>query len=139
MNTSVEFLMYLYLFSSIWRCRFLKVVMSWDEWSSLDAVGLAELLRNKEITPKEVALQVMSGIEILNPEINAVVEVFQDVIEDPLKDGMNPEGAFAGVPFMMKDLGPTVKGRLQEMGSLLMKGNRATADSYLTKKIRQAG
>lgn len=117
----------------------MKVVMSWDEWSSLDAVGLAELLRNKEVTPQEVAQQVLDGIEKLNPEINAVVEAFQDVVDDPLKDGMNPEGAFAGVPFLMKDLGPTVKGRLQEMGSLLMKGNRATADSYLTKKIRQAG
>jgi amidase len=28
------------------------------------------------------------------------------------------------VPFLMKDLGPTMKGRLQEMGSLFMRGNR---------------
>lgn len=39
----------------------------------------------------------------------------------------------------MKDLGPTVKGRLQEMGSLLMQGNRSTADSFLTSKIRKSG
>ncbi len=39
----------------------------------------------------------------------------------------------------MKDLGPTMKGRLQEMGSLLMRGNRATADTFLTAKMRQAG
>ena len=41
--------------------------------------------------------------------------------------------------FLMKDLGPTMKGRLQEMGSLLMRGNRATADTFLTAKMRQAG
>jgi amidase/6-aminohexanoate-cyclic-dimer hydrolase len=39
----------------------------------------------------------------------------------------------------MKDLGPTMKGRLQEMGSLLMRGNRAAADTFLTCKFRQAG
>jgi amidase len=39
----------------------------------------------------------------------------------------------------MKDLGPTLKGRLQEMGSLLMRGHRAQADSFLAGKIRRAG
>src|SRR5690606_19282753 len=52
---------------------------------------------------------------------------------------MNPEGFFAGAPFLMKDLGPTMKGRLQEMGSRLMRGNRAAADAFLTGKMRQAG
>ncbi|WP_342157510.1 amidase family protein, partial [Proteus mirabilis] len=37
------------------------------------------------------------------------------------------------------DLGPTLKGRLQEMGSLMMRGNRATADTFLTAKLRKAG
>jgi len=32
-----------------------------------------------------------------------------------------------------------MKGRLQEMGSLLMRGNRAAADTFLTGKFRQAG
>lgn len=61
------------------------------------------------------------------------------MVADPLADGMNPAGAFAGVPYLMKDLGPTMKGRLQEMGSLLMKGQRATADTHLTQQIRKAG
>src|SRR5690606_14145286 len=73
------------------------------------------------------------------PSLSGVVEVFEDVVADPLKDGMNPTGPLAGVPYLMKDLGPTMKGRLQEMGSRLMHGNRATADSYLTGRIRQAG
>lgn len=117
----------------------MKLAMSWNEWSNLDAIGLAELIRKGEITPRETAHQVASGIEALNPEINAVIEVFDDVVDDPIKDGMDPEGVFAGVPFMVKDLGPTLKGRLQEMGSLLMQENRAEADSFLTKQFRKAG
>jgi Asp-tRNA(Asn)/Glu-tRNA(Gln) amidotransferase A subunit family amidase len=113
--------------------------MNWNEWSELDAMGLAELVREGEIDPRELANQVAKGTEALNPEISAVIEIFDDVVDNPLKDGMNRDGVFAGVPFFMKDLGPTLKGRLQERGSKFMEGNRSGSDSFLTKQIRQAG
>lgn len=113
--------------------------MSWDEWAAHDAVGLAERVRAGEVTPAELASQAAAGIARLNPTLDAVVEVFEDVVADPLRDGMNPEGPFAGVPWLMKDLGPTLKGRLQEMGSALMRGNRASDDAWLTRRIRTAG
>ena len=114
-------------------------VMGWDEWAAHDAVGLAERVRKGDVSPAELAAQVAAGIALTDPAMSAVVEVFDDAVANPLVDGMNPDGAFAGVPYLMKDLGPTLKGRLQEMGSQLMQGNRATADSFLTGKIRQAG
>src|ERR1044071_5638807 len=117
----------------------MTLAMSWDEWARHDAVGLAERVRQRELTPGELAAQAAAAIARTNPPLSAVVEVFDDVVADPLKDGMNPQGPFAGVPYLMKDLGPTLKGRLQEMGSKLMRGNRAAADSFLTGKIRQAG
>lgn len=117
----------------------MTLAMSWNEWSNLDAIGLADLVRKGQITPREVAQQVSLAIDALNPSINSVIEVFADAVNDPMKDGTNPAGVFAGVPFLMKDLGPTLKGRLQEMGSKLMRGNRATSDSFLTSRIRQAG
>lgn len=114
-------------------------VMGWEEWVSHDAVGLAERVRRGDVSPTELAQQAAAGIALVNPTLSAVVEVFGDVVADPLRDGMNPDGPFAGVPYLMKDLGPTLKGRLQEMGSLLMQGHRASADSHLTQRIRQAG
>ena len=117
----------------------MTLAMSWDEWAKHDAVGLADRVRQGEVTPAELAAQASTAIAATNPALSAVVEVFDDVVADPLKDGMNPSGTFAGVPYLMKDLGPTLKGRLQEMGSLLMRGNRAPADSFLTGRIRQAG
>ena len=113
--------------------------MSWTEWARHDGMALAERVRTGQITAAELSAQAAAGIAMTNPALSAVVEVFEDVVADPLRDGMNPEGAFAGVPYLMKDLGPTLKGRLQEMGSLLMRGNRAGADSHLTGRIRQAG
>jgi len=73
------------------------------------------------------------------PDICAVIELFDDVIADPGKDGMNLAGSFAGIPFLIKDLGPTLKGRLQECGSFFMRGNRASADTYLVTRMREAG
>ena len=71
-------------------------LMSWDEWVTYDAVGLAELLRQKKVTPRELAEQVAAGIRAVNPKINAVIEVFDDVVRDPTKDGMRPDGPFEG-------------------------------------------
>ena len=113
--------------------------LSWNEWAQQDGVALAARVKNGELTAKQLASQANAAIAKLNPALSAVVEVFEDAIEDPGSDGANLEGPFAGLPFLMKDLGPTMKGRLQEMGSLLMRGNRATADTFLTGKMRQAG
>ena len=98
--------------------------------------ALAEKLRRGELSAAELARQAAAGIAKTNPTLSAVVEVFEDVVADPLKDGMNPQGTFAGVPFLMKDLGPTLKGRLQEQGSLFMRGNCPTEDAWLTRQMR---
>ncbi len=117
----------------------MTLAMSWEEWAAHDAVGLAERVRAGEVTPAELAAQAAAGIARTNGALDAVVEVFEDVVADPLADGLRPDGVFAGVPWLMKDLGPTLKGRLQEFGSMLMQGHRPAADSFLTGKIRQAG
>ena len=106
--------------------------MSWNEWAQHDGVALAARVRKGELTAQELASQANAAIAKVNPALSAVVEVFEDAIADPAKAGANLAGPFAGLPFLMKDLGPTMKGRLQEMGSLLMRGNRATSDTFLT-------
>ena len=117
----------------------MPLAMSWDEWAAHDATALAERVRRGDLTPGELAAQAAAAIARVDGELDAVVEVFEDVVADPLADGMRPEGVFAGVPYLMKDLGPTLKGRLQEFGSMLMQGHRPAEDSFLTGRIRQAG
>ncbi|MES2031510.1 MAG: amidase, partial [Pseudomonadota bacterium] len=117
----------------------MTLAMSWDEWAKHDATALADRVRKGDLTPADLAAQAAAGVASTNPVLDAVVEVFDDVVADPLKDGMNPDGIFAGVPYLMKDLGPTLKGRLQEFGSMIMQGHRPVQDSFLTGKIRGAG
>jgi Asp-tRNA(Asn)/Glu-tRNA(Gln) amidotransferase A subunit family amidase len=113
--------------------------MSWSEWAQHDGLALAARVRRGELTAQELASQAAAAIAKVDPALSGVVEVFEDAIADPAKDGTHLGGPFAGLPFLMKDLGPTMKGRLQEMGSLLMRGNRATSDTFLTSKMRDAG
>jgi amidase len=113
--------------------------MSWSEWAQHDALALAQRVRRGEVSAAELAAQAATAVARVNPHLSAVVELFDDVVADPRKDGMDPQGLFAGVPFLVKDLGPTLKGRLQEQGSLLLQGQRASADSFLTRRIRAAG
>src|ERR1700744_2161625 len=117
----------------------MTLAMSWDEWARHDGVALAERVKRGELTPVELARQAAAGIAAVNPELSGVIEVFDDALADPAKAGAKLDGPFAGLPFLMKDLGPTMAGRLQEQGSLFMRGNRATADTHLTTKMRQAG
>src|SRR5258706_1915540 len=117
----------------------MSLAMTWDEGARHDALALAARVRVGELTAAELAEQAAARIARLNPALTGVVGGFDDVVADPLRDGMKPDGVFAGVPYLMKDLGPTLKGRLQEMGSRLMRGNRAGADSVLTGRIRAAG
>ena len=117
----------------------MNLPMSWDEWADHDGVALATRIAKGELTAAELAAQAAAAIARVDPALSGVVEVFEDAIANPATDGTNLDGPFAGLPFLMKDLGPTMKGRLQEMGSRYMRGNRATADTFMTAKMREAG
>jgi len=112
--------------------------MNLAEYSGCDGVALADLVRKREVSPKELAHLFVEAVEKVNPRINAVIEVYSDRIEG-LDDRAVSAGPFAGVPFVMKDVGAGEAGRSQEMGSRLMKGHVADHDSFLTTLFKKAG
>lgn len=114
-------------------------VMSWSEWAALDATAMAEMVQRGEVTPTELAQQANQAMARLNPTINAVLEVFDDVIENPYRDGMNAEGAFHGVPMLLKDALSGAKGRCQAVGAKFLQGLRKEKDDPLTENWRRAG
>ena len=116
-----------------------NTVMSWGEWRAHDATSLAGLVRRAEVTAQELAEQAAAAADLTNPGTQAVLELYEDTIADPYADGMNPHGLFHGVPIMNKDLGSQLKGRLQEMGSVSLKGTVGAHDDRLTRNYRDAG
>ena len=63
------------------------LAMSWSDWGRHDAVGLAGLVRAGEIAPRALAAQVAAGTAKLNSQIEAVLELFADVLANPDADG----------------------------------------------------
>jgi len=112
--------------------------MNLSEYARYDGLGLADLIRNKDVTARELAELALCGVQKINPQINAVIEVYQERVEKA-DELLLPEAPFGGVPFFLKVLGATEAGKLQEMGSRLAKGHIAAADAYLTTRFKKAG
>jgi len=112
--------------------------MRLDEYTQYDAIGLGELVRAGEVSPSELATACLQAVEHINPALNAVIETFPERAESP---GHRPSthAPFAGVPFLIKDIGATERGTRCEFGSRLAAGYVAPADSDLTRQWRAAG
>jgi amidase len=108
------------------------------EYAKYDATGLAELVRKKEVTPKQLALTAAEAIAMANPEINGVVETYDDRI-DGLDETSLGNGPFRGVPLLMKDVFGHEKGRKIEFGSRLCEGMVGEIDSNVAILLRKSG
>ena len=111
--------------------------MQITEYLEYDGAGLARLVRDGEVTPKELAQCAAAQVATWNPRINAVLEFFSE--PGPAAAGEGGATPFGGVPFLIKDLVIQAEGRLCEMGSRLAAGLVAPQDSDLMARFRQAG
>src|SRR5678815_4831423 len=93
------------------------------DFSSHDALSLAELVRTRQMSARELVTASIENIEALNPKLNAVVHKMYD---RALKEAESPvDGPFTGVPIAS--------------GSRYMKGWIPPYDTELVKRYRKAG
>jgi aspartyl-tRNA(Asn)/glutamyl-tRNA(Gln) amidotransferase subunit A len=108
-----------------------------------DATKLAELIRNREISPVEVMQAHLDRIETLNPRINAVVTLADSALDSAKAaeaavlrgDALGP---LHGVPFTAKDSIDTADA-LTQRGSPIFKGRMPQADATSVARLKQAG
>ena len=112
--------------------------MTFSEYASHDATGLAGLVARKETSAAELARMALSAIEAMNPKINAVVEIYADEIER-IEKGPAPTGPLAGVPFLIKDVFGHEAGRIIEFGSRLCRGMKVEASTAFLRNLKAAG
>jgi amidase len=111
-----------------------------EETARLDATAQADLVRNGEATPAELAEAAIERIEAANGDINAVIHpLFEQGLE--AARGELPDGPFKGVPFLLKDLGAAFAGQPLHLGMSYLKerGFHAPLDTYLAQRFRAAG
>ncbi|MBM3217076.1 MAG: amidase [Candidatus Rokubacteria bacterium] len=103
-----------------------------------DGLGLAELVRDKEISAAELLEATIARAETLNPALNAIVTRLYDEARATIAAGL-PSGPFTGVPYLLKDLGTLYKGAPNSFGSTFFDGFVADHDSELTVRLKRAG
>ena len=96
--------------------------MRLDEYMSLDATGLAELVGRREVNATELLAVARERAEKVNPLINAIIGPISEAdacAADPMLSG-----PFAGVPFLVKDLLQEYQGVPTSYGSRAYAGVR---------------
>lgn len=108
-----------------------------DYWE-YDGVGLADLVRRGEVSASELCESAIEAAARLNPSLNVLCHDLSDHARAAVRK-FSADGPFAGVPFLLKDLGAQMKGTPYECGSRLMQGYVSTFDTHLTERFVRAG
>lgn len=108
------------------------------EISDYDAVGLAELVRSRTVSPSELLDHCIDVVEKRNPAINALVTPMYDEAKTSIRAGL-PSGSFTGVPFLLKDLLADYAGVPTTCGSRFYESYTPRADSELVRRYKAAG
>jgi amidase len=111
-----------------------------SELAKYDALGIAELIRKKQITALEAVEDVIRRIERVNPQINAVLTKNFDLEKARARARqISGEGMFAGAPVMLKNLtqykdaridsGSRLSARYLEKGGVVAQQNSPLVDA----------
>jgi amidase len=111
--------------------------MAFREYGSYDGIGLAELVRKKEVSASELLDEAIARTARVDPRINAVVVKHYDYAQRQI-DKRLPDGAFTGVPFLLKDL-DILEGTRTTFGASVYKDNVADHTGTLARRFLDAG
>jgi len=77
--------------------------MIFKEYGNYDGIGLADLVKRKEISPTTLIDAAIEGISQINPQLNCVVQTLRKQAIADMK--VAPQSSpFYGVPFSLKSL-----------------------------------
>lgn len=109
-----------------------------EQYEDYDAIGLADLVRRREVTPEEVLEAAISRAQARNPALNAIVMELYDFGRAAIAAGL-PDGPLTGAPYLIKDLGAAMAGIATTGGSRFMADVVPAEDSETVKRLKAAG
>lgn len=109
------------------------------DYERYDAVGLAELVRQKEVSPSELLDAAIDRVEKRDGQINAVVMQLYDYARKSIMEGL-PDGPLRGVPFLLKDISGWLAGERVTRGSrFFADAPPAAVDNEHVGRLKSAG
>jgi amidase len=114
-------------------------VSGFADYERYDALGLAELVRRRQVTPDELLEAAIERVEARNGALNAVTMPLYDYGRAAIAAGL-PPGPFMGVPFLMKDLTASIAGvKMTRSSRFFADAPPAAADSEHVTRLKRAG
>jgi amidase len=111
--------------------------MSFKEYGNYDGVGLADLVRKKQVSAGELLDEAIARTTKVDPQINAVVVKHYDYARRQIDKGL-ADGPFTGVPFLLKDL-ELLEGTRTTSGASVYKDHVAGHTGTLARRFLDAG
>ncbi|MEY2503711.1 MAG: amidase [Verrucomicrobiota bacterium] len=111
---------------------------SFAEYDRFDALGLAALVKRREVSARELLEAAIARVTRDNPAINAVGTRLYDRGLATIERGP-ADGPFSGVPLLLKDLGAEIRGYPTNEGCSLFAGSVANHDSEIVRRHEAAG
>lgn len=112
--------------------------MAISDYGNYDGLGLAELVRNRDVAPIELVDEAIARSEKLNPKLNFVV--FKDYERArAAARGALPRGPFTGVPFYLKDIFGFAEGMPTRQAARFLPATPSPQDCTLTARYKAAG
>ncbi|CAM5770965.1 amidase [Labrys miyagiensis] len=106
-------------------------------YADTDALGMAGLIRRKQVSSQEMVETAIELIERFDPRLNTIVirtfELARETAQDP------GDGPFAGVPFLLKNLGSMWKGTPMTFGLGYTRDFVCSVDSEMSKRMCASG
>ncbi len=110
-----------------------------DGYDDFDATGLADLVRRGETTAEALLDEALRRTAALEPRLGAVTRVAEDQARAAAREISGASGAFAGVPFLLKDLDAGAVGLPTDEACRLTLGTEHDHDAEVTARLRRAG
>jgi amidase len=111
--------------------------MAFKEYGNYDAVGLAGLVRKRQVSAGELLDEAIARTARVDPQINAVVVKHYDHAKAQIDRGL-PDGPFTGVPFLLKDL-DILEGTRTTFGASIYQDDVADHTGTLAQRFLNAG
>jgi 6-aminohexanoate-cyclic-dimer hydrolase len=109
-----------------------------DFYDRSDAIEIARAVRVREVTASDVLEEAIARAERLNPRVNALAARDYERARERARN-TSIDGPLAGVPVLVKDLGPALGGVPMTMGSRYFASYVPAADHEFLTRLKSAG
>lgn len=113
--------------------------MAFPEYDQYDGLGLAALIKSKQVSSSEVLEEAIRRAEAVNPALNFLAHRAYEVARKAADDADAPDGPLKGVPWLVKELATAWAGQPYTNALPYMKEVIAPFDSETLRRLKAAG